>query len=233
MSAPLAATAWPDVPQGALVLVPLGSTEQHGPHLPLSTDTVIARAVAERAAGLLPGRVLVAPAMPYGASGEHADFPGTVSVGHDVLRVVLVETVRSLASWARRIAFVNGHGGNAETLRTAVVALRHEGHDVGWTGCEVPGGDAHAGVTETSLLLYLWPERVAMERAGPGDLRPLSAIMQQLRAAGVRAVSPTGVLGDPSRASAVQGRSLLGELVVETAGRIGAWDVDDTGRLVR
>jgi creatinine amidohydrolase len=224
---------WPDIPYDALVLVPLGSTEQHGPHLPLSTDTVIARAVAEGAAGLLTGTALVAPAIPYGASGEHADFPGTVSLGHEALRAVLVETVRSLAVWAGRIALVNGHGGNNETLDTVVGALRGEGHDAGWTGCFVPGGDAHAGVTETSLLLHLAPEQVLMRRAVPGDRRPLSAIMPALRAGGVRAVSPTGVLGDPTGASADQGRRLMRELVSDVAGRIAAWQVDDRGRMVR
>ncbi|MFF0224128.1 mycofactocin biosynthesis peptidyl-dipeptidase MftE [Streptomyces sp. NPDC004629] len=229
----LADTLWPDVPYGALVLVPLGSTEQHGPHLPLSTDTVIARAVAERAAGLLPGTALVAPALPYGASGEHAGFPGTVSLGHEALRAVLVETVRSLALWAGRTAFVNGHGGNHETLKAAVGALRREGHDVGWTGCDVPGGDAHAGVTETSLLLHLAPERVLMPRAAPGERRPLPAIMPRLRTGGVRSVSPTGVLGDPTGANADQGRRMLRELASDVAGRITAWRVDGLGRLMR
>ncbi|WP_189321527.1 mycofactocin biosynthesis peptidyl-dipeptidase MftE [Streptomyces flaveus] len=229
----LADTSWPDIPDDALVLVPLGSTEQHGPHLPLSTDTLIARAVARRAAGLLPGRVLVAPAIPYGASGEHAGFPGTVSIGHEALRHVLVETVRSLALWADRVAFVNGHGGNAETLRAAVVELRHQGHDVGWVGCEVPDGDAHAGFTETSVLLHLAPEHVLMRRAAPGDRRPLAALMPRLRAAGVRAVSPTGVLGDPTGACADQGRRILRELAADAASRLAAWRADDQGGLSR
>src|SRR5205085_1168139 len=141
----LAAAVWPSVPAGALVLVPLGSTEQHGPHLPLSTDSVIARAVAERAAAALPpgpaGPPLVAPAIEYGASGEHAGFPGTVSIGHEALHAVIVETVRSLALWAGRVVFVNGHGGNVATLDDAVGRMRSEGHDVAWIGCGVPGGD--------------------------------------------------------------------------------------------
>lgn len=233
MAGRLADTSWPDIPDDALVLVPLGSTEQHGPHLPLSTDTVIARAVARRAAGLVPGTALVAPAIPYGASGEHADFPGTVSIGHEALRHVLVETVRSLALWAGRVAFVNGHGGNVETLKAAVVVLRREGHDVGWAGCDVPGGDAHAGATETSILLHLAPEQVRMERCAPGEPRPLAVILPRLRTAGVRAVSPTGVLGDPTGASETRGRLLIRELVSDVAGRITAWHVDDQGRLVR
>jgi creatinine amidohydrolase len=89
---------WPEVPSGALFLVPTGSYEQHGPHLPLDTDTTIATAVARRAADVLAGGdgpVLVGPAIAYGASGEHQDFPGTVSIGTDALRQELVELGRS------------------------------------------------------------------------------------------------------------------------------------------
>lgn len=231
MAGRLAAAVWPEVADGAPVLVPLGSTEQHGPHLPLSTDTVIARAVAERAADLLPGKPLVAPVVPYGASGEHADFPGTVSLGHESLQALLVEMVRSLALWSGRIVFVNGHGGNAPTLATACERLRREGHDVAWTACEVPGGDAHAGGTETSLMLHLAPELVLMERAVSGDRRPLRVILPQLRSQGVRAVSPSGVLGDPGGASAAEGRRILDEMASDVARRTAAWHVGDTGRL--
>src|SRR3954470_23135726 len=88
-------SVWPAVAADALVLVPVGSTEQHGPHLPLNTDTVIAQAVAQLTARFLADKrsehVLLAPAITYGASGEHAGFPGTVSIGHEALRCLLVE----------------------------------------------------------------------------------------------------------------------------------------------
>src|SRR5687768_15106948 len=105
--AELARSVWPALPDGALVLVPVGSTEQHGPHLPLNTDSVIAEAVArlsveQLAIGLPDRSVLLAPTLAYGASGEHADFPGTVSIGHEALRAVLVEIVRSVSPWAGR-----------------------------------------------------------------------------------------------------------------------------------
>src|SRR4051794_27413330 len=94
-----------------LVLVPVGSTEQHGPHLPLDTDTVIATAVAHGVAAELPG-TWVAPPISYGSSGEHQSFPGTASIGTEALTHVLVELARSMRTWASRVVFVNAHGGN-------------------------------------------------------------------------------------------------------------------------
>ncbi|GLZ05654.1 mycofactocin system creatininase family protein [Actinomadura sp. NBRC 104412] len=232
----LAGAAWPDVLADPLVLLPVGSTEQHGPHLPLSTDTVIAQAVAERAAGILRGRtagqVLVAPAMPYGASGEHAGFPGTISIGHAALYAVIVETVRSLALWAGRVVLVNGHGGNVRTLDAAVGRLRAEGHEAAWIGCEAPGGDAHAGVTETSVMLYLAPHLVQPFGEVEGDTRPLAEIMPDLVAKGVRAVSPSGVLGDPAGSSAERGRAIVAAMASTVAARIGGGRVEESGRLI-
>ncbi|MFJ9246843.1 mycofactocin biosynthesis peptidyl-dipeptidase MftE [Streptomyces sp. NPDC101776] len=226
----LAHTAWPFVPSDALVLLPIGSTEQHGPHLPLDTDSVIAEAVARRTATAVPG-ALVAPTLRYGASGEHAGFPGTVSIGHEALRVVLVEAVRSLSLWAGRIVLVNGHGGNTATLDAALRLLRTEGHDVAWTGCAVPGGDAHAGRTETSVMLHLAPNHVHLEAAVVGDTRPLAVLLPDLMAHGVRAVSPSGILGDPTGASAAEGRKAMDMMVSAAVRRIAAWTVDARGRL--
>ncbi|MFI6338979.1 mycofactocin biosynthesis peptidyl-dipeptidase MftE [Streptomyces sp. NPDC050535] len=232
----LARTVWPAVPDGALVLVPIGSTEQHGPHLPLDTDSVVARAVARRAADTLSGGPagppLVAPVLAYGASGEHAGFPGTVSMGHEALEAVIVEMVRSLALWAGRVVLVNGHGGNLTTLDAAVSRLRAEGHDAAWTGCDVPGGDPHAGRTETSVMLHLAPDTVRTDRAVAGDTRPLAVLLPDLMARGVRAVSPSGVLGDPSGASAAEGRRTVESMVAAVVRRIAAHVVDGRGRLV-
>ena len=107
-----------------VVVIPVGSTEQHGPHLPLDTDTRIATAVAEAVADEL-GRgsalpVLVGPAVAYGASGEHEGFAGTISIGTEALKHLLVEFGRSAMNWANRLVFVNGHGGNVGALATAV-----------------------------------------------------------------------------------------------------------------
>ncbi|BCY09744.1 mycofactocin biosynthesis peptidyl-dipeptidase MftE [Actinoplanes sp. L3-i22] len=227
----LARAVWTEVPAaGSLVLVPVGSTEQHGPHLPFTTDTVIARAVAERTAADLPG-ALVTPAIAFGNSGEHAGFPGTISIGHEALRLVLIETMRSLALWADRVVFVNGHGGNVRTLENAVTMLRAEGHHVAWTPCAFPG-DAHAGRSETAVMLHLAPDQVRVAAAAAGNTRPLAELMPELVNGGVRSVAPNGVLGDPAGASADEGRDLLDALVTATIRRISRFAPDSRGRLV-
>jgi len=209
MAKTLARSTSPAVAATDLVLVPLGSVEQHGPHLPVDTDTVIAEAVAHRVAARLPGSVVVAPALAYGASGEHQSFPGTTSIGTAALHHVIIELTRSLRTWADRVVFVNGHGGNLATLDSAVRQLTDEGHDVRWLPCATPGGDAHAGRTETSLMLYLRPGAVQLHRAVPGNTTPVAELMPRLVAAGVAAVSPNGVLGDPTGATKEEGRNLL------------------------
>jgi len=206
-----------------LVLVPVGSTEQHGPHLPLETDTLVATAVAEGVAQRLGGAergVWVAPALAYGSSGEHQSFPGTASIGTEALRFVVVELVRSLRTWASRVVLVNGHGGNLTALRGAVDQLVAEGHDVVWMACATEDVDLHAGRTETSLLLHLAPALVRLERAEAGDCRPLAEILPALVSGGVAAVSPNGVLGDPAGATAAEGRDVLASMVDELAGRL-------------
>jgi mycofactocin system creatininase family protein len=216
----LGGRTWPELdgPATVTLLVPVGSTEQHGPHLPLDTDTRIAEAVARGAAARLGDQVLVAPAVSFGASGEHEMFAGTVSIGQDALRSVLVELGRSAGRWVRRLVFVNGHGGNVGVLRSAVELLRAEGRDVRWHGCGLPVGagfvrDGHAGRTETSLLLALAPELVRLELARPGNTGSLASLLPAMRAGGVRAVSANGVLGDPAGASAEEGAAMLSALV--------------------
>lgn len=227
----LAATAWPDLGEGVLLVVPLGSVEQHGPHLPLTTDTAVATAVATDAAGLLDG-ALLAPALAYGASGEHEDFPGTISLGTEALTGLLVEYGRSACRWAARVLLVNGHGGNLDALRAAGAVLRREGRDVAWYPCGLPGADAHAGRTETALMLHVEPGSVRADRSVPGVTTPIGELLPRLRAEGVRAVSPTGVLGDPSGASAVEGADLLARLVDGLVAAAGEWRIDDAGRLM-
>jgi creatinine amidohydrolase len=205
--------AWPDVASRAaetVVVLPVGSTEQHGPHLPLSTDTQVAVALARRLASLRTDLV-VAPAVPYGSSGEHAGFPGTLSIGQTALELMLVELIRSADAFAG-VVIVSAHGGNAGAVRRAVDLLRYEGRRVrAWSPPSVDPADSHAGHTETSLLLALHPETVQAEQIQPGVRQPLDTLWPVLRRAGVGAVSPSGVLGDPTDASAGAGEDLLSE----------------------
>lgn len=226
----LAAATWPDLPESALLLVPLGAVEQHGPHLPLITDTAVAGAVADAAVDRI-GSALLAPALAYGASGEHEDFPGTVSLGTEALTGLLVEYGRSACRWAGRVLLVNGNGGNLDALRAAGTLLRTEGRDVAWWPCGAPGGDAHAGRTETSLVLHVEPEWVVGSRAEAGDTTPIGELLPRLRAEGVRAVSGNGVLGDPAGASAEEGAALLAGMADRLVAAAAAWQVDPTGRL--
>jgi mycofactocin system creatininase family protein len=212
---------WPEAAArtGTLLVVPLGSTEQHGPHLPLSTDTDIAVSLADALAARC-ADVLVAPALPYGSSGEHAGFPGTLSIGHEALALVLVELVRSADLTAGRVLLLNGHGGNVAAVREAITLLQSEGRDV---RCWSPtwDGDAHAGRTETSIQLA--------RGAGVGADRPrgsttsLRELLPTLRRDGVRAVSPNGVLGDAAGATAEEGSALLAAAVDDLVAFVTSW----------
>lgn len=207
----LGALTWPEL-SGArdrVLVVPLGSTEQHGPHLPLATDTEVAVALARRLAAAR-ADVVVAPPLPYGSSGEHAGFPGTLSIGAAALELVLVELVRSADAFAGTLV-LSAHGGNAEALARAVHRLVGEGRTARSWSPLAGGGrhDAHAGWTETSVMLALAPTRVRADRLQAGALRPVAELMAELRTGGVAAVSPNGVLGDPAGATAADGSRLL------------------------
>jgi creatinine amidohydrolase len=226
-----------------MLMVPVGSTEQHGPHLPLDTDTRIATAVAGTVAAQL-GHLL-APAIPYGASGEHQGFAGTISIGTAALTAVLVEFARSACDWAPRLVFVNGHGGNLDALRSATATLRGEGRDAGWVSVGAqesgapPSGDSpadcpadfHAGHTETSLLLHLSPHVVRRERYIRGNTAPLAELMPVLRRGGVAAVSPSGVLGDPTTATAAAGSRIFADMVADCLRRVRQWRPGPDGML--
>jgi mycofactocin precursor peptide peptidase len=220
------------------VIIPVGSTEQHGPHLPLDTDTRIASAVARGVTARLAGgsgdpqlQWAVAPAISYGDSGEHQSFPGTISIGTDALSTLLVEYGRSATCWAQRLVFVNGHGGNITALSRAVGLLRTEGRDAGWSPCTVAGADAHAGHAETSVLLHISPVDVLTDRWRAGNGAPLSDLLPSMRRGGVAAVSALGVLGDPTTATAAEGERMLAEMVDDCLSRVRRWAPAGDGML--
>jgi len=226
MRAALGSVVWTDLHarlRQPVIAVPIGSCEQHGPHLPLDTDTRIAIALAEGLADAFePGEVLVAPPLAITASGEHGQFPGTLSIGTEATAQVLIELIRS-ADWSAGVVLVNGHGGNADAVRQAAATATAEGRRVLTWWPRIRNGDAHAGYTETSLMLAIAPRRVRVDAAVAGRVEPVSELAAALRAEGVRAVSPNGVLGDPAGASATHGRVLLTRMVVDLVAAVDEW----------
>ena len=135
---------WPQAQRlaaaGAMLAVPVGSTEQHGPHLPLSTDTDVAVALAARLAARRAG-VVLAPPVGYGSSGEHAGFAGTISIGQQALELTLLELGRSAAETFGHILFLCAHGGNREPAARAVARLRAGSVDaLLWMASATPAG---------------------------------------------------------------------------------------------
>ncbi|MDH3752855.1 MAG: creatininase family protein [Acidimicrobiia bacterium] len=179
------------VPTDPVVLVPVGTVEQHGPHLPLDTDNAIAESFAGAAAEAAPpGAALVAPCVPFGLSEHLSDFPGAIFHTTKTLIVTLTEVCTSLArSGLRRILMINGHGSNVAPIDLASrEALMREPEalfaSVSWwelgrvrdvaTRLGPPSPASHACAFETSLMLAISPERVHMDRAVPGEEFPTS-----------------------------------------------------------
>ena len=194
------------------LLLPLGSTEQHGPHLPLDTDTRIAQAVAAGVAHRLDS-VRVAPPISITASDEHRGFAGTLSVGTRVLSEMLIEIVGNAGPEFGRIVAINGHGGNAYALRAATEVCKARGRALEVWSVRLPGADAHAGRTETSLMLAIAEDLVRLDLAEAGAVEPIDELLPKMIEGGIREVSPNGVLGDPSGANAAEGTRLLAALI--------------------
>ena len=195
-----------------VLLLPLGSFEQHGPHLPLDTDTIIIDSVIAHA--LQDTQVdsrsfVLAPTIAISASDEHAGFPGTLSTGTEALVQSVVAICRS-ASWSLGVCIVNGHGGNADALARISSALTHEGinHSI-WSLPSYEGSDMHAGHTETSVMLHVAPEKVRRDRIEPGTIGVAHNLVAQMRTSGVAGVSTNGVLGDPTTATSEHGVAVL------------------------
>lgn len=207
------------------VLVPLGATEQHGPHLPISTDTRLATALATRVAERL-GGTLVAPTLPIGPSAEHMSFPGTMSIGAEAVRHVLRDSVDSLGAHGfERVVLFPGHGGWFPVLGSlypelapetecdlfAITGLQwymdllEEGLDQ--AGLDVDEPTVHAGASETAMMLAVDPDLVSDEDPPPGHTGQVSPA--RLFAEGVEAYDENGILGDPRPATADAGEHLI------------------------
>lgn len=237
---------WPDIRQAiaggrTTVVVAVGSSEQHGPHLPTMTDTRIGDALAEQVARKL-GDALQARTIPLGCSEHHLAFGGTVSLQPETLKLVLRDTVDSLVrDGFARIVLLPSHGGNFPAVAQAIAEARtrHPGVAVvGYTdllgfagflakastefGVSEEAAGAHAGENETSIMLALEPGLVAVDRfaagyLGPTGEREVKIILEQ----GMPALTPNGVLGDPAGASAARGEVYLEKLADFLVGEIG------------
>jgi len=201
---------WPEISPHSCVIIPVGSFEQHGPHLPLDTDTQIASYLCATATQNI-DNLVIAPAISISASGEHAGFPGTISLGIDVFTTVIVELVRS-CDWAAGVILVHGHGGNLAAVQRATTLLHSEQRNIASWWPRLPGADAHAGHTETSLMLAINPHSVRIDELDIGNVQSMSEIQLVLQTQGVQAVSPNGILGDARNATAEHGDELLSEL---------------------
>ncbi|MHB9287748.1 creatininase family protein [Halobacteriales archaeon Cl-PHB] len=215
-----------DAADADLAILPVGSTEQHGPHAPLGTDHLSAAAVADRGAAEYPDDVVVAPPIPVGIAAEHRQFTGTLWVQPDTFRSYVRETVQSLAAhgWDR-VVVVNGHGGNTDALRECCGDLVRNGdvYAVPFTWfdavdpseTDLPEGEGmgHGGPLETSLLYAIHPELVREERlaeAGEGAAAGWGEWSSGTNLAFDSAeFSENGAVGDPREATAEVGEQLL------------------------
>ena len=237
----LSARTWPDVAaidkRTAIVLQPIGATEQHGRHLPLATDYLVAAHTAAQAVTAAGDELdlWLLPTLAYGKSTEHLDFPGTITLSTETLLAVLDDVGRSVArAGFRKLCFVNGHGGNSALLQVAnrEIRLRHglmvftlhphlppDQGNVAPTPPAEQGMSIHAGYAETSALLAIAPELVHMDRAVAGVPGWL-AENQSVRFGGATSFgwtaadfSPDGVIGDPAGADAAVGEKDIASMV--------------------
>lgn len=212
---------------GGVAIQPIGATEQHGPHLPVTTDAVIATALAERAVTLLGEReappVWLLPTLAYGKSPEHSGIPGTITLSSTTMLAVCLDVARSVAlSGIRTLVFVNAHGGNPELLQLVARDIRADSGvlAVGIHAPSLPLSsgladriprpdlDVHAGYYETSIMLAVAPEAVDVAAALPDGLARADEL-----AAGSAAASGGvfGALDLPWHTADVSGSGTIGD----------------------
>ncbi|AWW36756.1 MULTISPECIES: creatininase family protein [Streptomyces] len=208
------------VPRQVAVL-PVGSFEQHGPYLPLATDTLVACAIAREIADAYPVHLL--PPVTVSCSHEHAGWPGTVSISSVTLHAVIRDMAASLRrSGVEALVLVNGHGGNyvlgnvvqESSARGESMALFPAAED--WEEARERAGvrtslltDMHAGEIETSILLHTHPEMV---RPGYESADFIADDRRRLLTVGMSAYTDSGVIGRPSLGAAEKGKELLAAL---------------------
>lgn len=218
-----------------LAIIPVGSCEQHGPHLTMSTDIEIAKGFARRLADDLGDTAVLCPPVPYGLSEHHMAFAGTLTLRHDTFNALLVDLIESLRHWGvQRVLVVNGHGGNIDALRLVARRVRRDLDvlmgSVMWsqlaadTIASKVSSDkyGHACEVETSVAMVLAPHCVFGDRiTSPAETSPPDPLTDPPRARADRPIwfeewTANGALGDPRRASVGFGREIV-EVAYERA----------------
>ena len=229
---------WPEIdgadPSRWIAVLPLAAIEQHGPHLPLSTDVTIAEAYLARVRDRLPDDIPATflPVQGIGLSTEHLSFPGTLTLSTETALKLWTEIGDSIArAGVRKLVMVTSHGGNSAAMGLVAQELRVRHRmlvvTTGWARFGVPDGlftadelrhGIHGGATETSIMLAHAPELVRADRIA--DFRPASVAMEQTYrwlsaqrpapfAWAAEDLHPSGAIGDASAATAEKGRRLL------------------------
>lgn len=210
------------------VIVPFGATEQHGPHLPLGTDSIIGAEIGDRVARKL-GNALLAPTMCIGLSEHHMKFAGSITLGASTFAAVVHDYCTSLARHGfKHIVLIPSHGGNFAPIQQAAQVIRPTLPDVqlitvasldvllsllhstaAKNGISAAASGAHAGENETSMMLAFCPQWVKIEKAQTGFIGDFLKVQGQAFADGIKAISANGVLGDPLPAKASAGETYL------------------------
>jgi creatinine amidohydrolase len=226
-------------------LIGTGAVEQHGPHLPLGTDAIIARHLAGEIAARLSETVLIAPVLPGGLSTHHLAFPGTVDLPEEAFAGYVRAYLATMeALGVRDVALFSAHGGNFAAI--AALAAEYTGHerlrviafDDMWryvsvmraaaaeVGLQAPDTDVHAGGLETSQMLFLsGEERITMPPGLEGYVEAEEGWLERVTVEGLNALSPNGVLGRPADATAAAGAAICAAL----ANEIAAWMAHEFG----
>lgn len=202
------------ITEDTVAVIPVGSTEQHGPHNPLGTDHMIAEKLAEG----VKDEAIVTPTVPVGYSEHHRQFPGTLWVPPQVLQEYVLGILKSLQYHGiKKILIVNGHGGNTFPLMMAAMTMREQGVFVGihewWKASKEE--DAHAGFGETSMNLFLYGHLVSKERARDTTTEWSPPFQGTKIWYDTIDFSDDGTVGRPTKATKEMGEILYNEAVTQ------------------